>query len=120
MSTVSVGNSFVIRREPLDEPNHLQIALRLTLQTTARLDVVEIAVDVELQQDRGIHLRHGPIELLFPDVRGGCASGMRRKVSRGDGMPAPRSTGHNLQRLVSCSAEPPTAGRLCSSGVRAG
>ena len=30
--------------------DHLQIALCLALQTTARLDAVEIAVDVELQQ----------------------------------------------------------------------
>jgi hypothetical protein len=36
--------------EPPDQPDHLQIALRLALQTAARLNAIEIAVDVQLQQ----------------------------------------------------------------------
>ena len=44
----------MIRREPAGEPHHLEIALALALQPPARLDAVEIAVDVELEVQRRV------------------------------------------------------------------
>ena len=49
-----VGNGLVVGRKPLDEPDHFQIAPGLALQTTARLDAVQITVDVELQESGGM------------------------------------------------------------------
>ena len=45
-----VGDRLVIRRQPADQPHHFHIAPGLPLEPTARLNPVEIAVDVELQQ----------------------------------------------------------------------
>src|SRR5258708_34539788 len=47
-----VGDGFVIRNEPPGQPHHLQIAASLTLQPPARLDPIEIAVDVKLEHRR--------------------------------------------------------------------
>src|SRR4029077_13307015 len=47
-----VGDGFVIRNEPPGQPHHFQIAASLTLQTPARLDPVQIAVDVKLEHRR--------------------------------------------------------------------
>src|ERR1700733_13169248 len=47
-----VGDGFVIRRKPPGQPHHLEIAARLTLQPPARLDPVEVAVNVELEHRR--------------------------------------------------------------------
>ncbi len=47
-----VGDGFVIRREPSGQPHHLYIAAGLALQPPARLDPVEIAVNVELEHRR--------------------------------------------------------------------
>ncbi len=47
-----VGNRLVIRDEPAGQPHYLDIAPGLTLKPAARLNPLEIAVDVELQQDR--------------------------------------------------------------------
>jgi hypothetical protein len=69
-----IGAGLIVRPEPLEEPDHFQIALCLALQAPARLDAVQVAVDVELQQLRGIiarssgHLRHGPIKTQFSQV----------------------------------------------------
>jgi len=46
--------SLEIRGQPPEQPHHLEIARALALQTTARLDAVEIAVDVELEMHRGV------------------------------------------------------------------
>ena len=50
MSLAEVGDRLVIRRQPADQPHHFHIAPGLPLEPTARLNPVEIAVDVELQQ----------------------------------------------------------------------
>src|ERR1700675_3244427 len=42
----------VIRNEPSRQPHHFQIAASLTLQPPARLDSVEIAVNVKLEHRR--------------------------------------------------------------------
>src|ERR1700719_1327613 len=47
-----VGNSLVVRNEPAGQPHHLDIAPCLTLKPPARLNPIEITVDVQLQQDR--------------------------------------------------------------------
>ncbi len=47
-----VGDGLVIRRQAGRQPHHLDIATRLTLKPPARLDPVEVAVDVELEQHR--------------------------------------------------------------------
>src|SRR5262249_11053603 len=47
-----VGNRLVIRGKPAGEPHHLDIPPGLMLEPAARLNPIEIAVDVELQQYR--------------------------------------------------------------------
>ena len=47
-----VGNRLVIGSKAAREPHHLNVAPGLTLKPAARLHPVEIAVNVELQQDR--------------------------------------------------------------------
>ena len=42
----------MIGSKPASEPHHFDIAARLTLKPAARLNPIEIAVDVELQQHR--------------------------------------------------------------------
>src|SRR3984893_11984319 len=47
-----IGNRLVIRNQPAGEPHHLNVAARLTLKPAARLNPIEITVNVELQQHR--------------------------------------------------------------------
>ena len=47
-----VGNSLVIGSKPARQPHHLNVAPGITLQPPARLDPIEIAINVELQQHR--------------------------------------------------------------------
>ena len=52
LSLAEVADRLVIRRQPADQPHHFHIAPGLPLEPTARLNPVEIAVDVELQHIR--------------------------------------------------------------------
>src|SRR5258707_873527 len=66
-----VGDGFVIRREPSGQPHHLKIAASLTLQPQARLDPVEIAVNVELEHRRRMVRRpagRSRIDAIEPEV----------------------------------------------------
>src|SRR5450631_2246596 len=47
-----VGNRLVVGSKPARQPHHLNVASSFTLQSSARLHPVEIAIDVELQQHR--------------------------------------------------------------------
>src|SRR5262249_16942475 len=47
-----IGDRLGIGNQPACEPHHLNVTPGLTLQPAARLNPVEIAVDVELQKDR--------------------------------------------------------------------
>src|ERR1700730_352933 len=47
-----IGNRLVIGSQPNGEPHDFNVAARLTLKPTARLNSVEITEDVELQQHR--------------------------------------------------------------------
>ena len=49
-----IGDRLVIRRQPSEQPHHLEIALALALEPPARLDAIEIAVDVELEVQRRV------------------------------------------------------------------
>jgi len=49
-----VGNRLEVRGEPPDQPHQLDIALRFPFQPPARLEAVEVAVEVNLQQRRGM------------------------------------------------------------------
>ncbi len=49
-----VGDRLVVGDEPAQQPHHLDVAAGLALQPPARLHPVEIAVDVELQENRGM------------------------------------------------------------------
>jgi hypothetical protein len=49
-----VGNRLEVRRQPTGQPHQLDIALRFPFQPPARLHPVEIAVEVHLQQRRGM------------------------------------------------------------------
>ena len=44
-----VGDGLEVRRQPPGQPHHLDVAPSLPLQPPARRDLVEVAVDVELQ-----------------------------------------------------------------------
>ena len=87
-----IGDGFVIRSEPSRQPHHFQIAASLTLQPPARLDPVEIAVDVELEHRRRMIRRAGR---SLPD---------RRHQTRGRGVPAHRRT--HRPREQDCSRRP--------------
>ncbi len=45
-----VGDGLEVRRQALRQPHHLDIAPSLPLQPAARRDLVDVAVDVDLQQ----------------------------------------------------------------------
>src|SRR5947209_6256306 len=47
-----IGNRLVIRNKPTGEPHDFNVTTRLTLKPAARLNAVEITVDVELEQHR--------------------------------------------------------------------
>jgi hypothetical protein len=72
-----IGNRFVIRNKSAGEPHDLNVAPALTLKPTARLNSIEITIDVEFEQRRrmirgpagclGVNsakLQFGQIELL--------------------------------------------------------
>jgi len=45
-----VRDRLEVRRQALRQPNQFDIALRFALEPTTRLDAVEIAIDVELEE----------------------------------------------------------------------
>jgi hypothetical protein len=49
-----VGDGFEVWGEPPGQPHQFEIALAFALQASAGLDTVEVAVDVDLQQHRGV------------------------------------------------------------------
>jgi hypothetical protein len=49
-----IGDSLVVGDEAAQEPHELDVASRFPLEPPARLHAVEIAVDVELQEHRGV------------------------------------------------------------------
>ena len=49
-----VRNRHVIRDQAVAQPHHFHIAARLPLHPEARLNPVEIAVNMELQQNRRV------------------------------------------------------------------
>src|SRR5207249_9342424 len=52
-----VGNRLEVRGEPPSKPHQLDIALRFPFEPPARLHAVEITVEVNLQQRRGMIAR---------------------------------------------------------------
>jgi hypothetical protein len=49
-----VGDRLEVRHQPPGQPHQLDIALRFAFQSPARLKAVEVAVEVDLQQRRGM------------------------------------------------------------------
>jgi hypothetical protein len=49
-----VRNGLEVRRQAACEPHQFDIALRFALQASAGLNAVEVAVDVDLEQDRRV------------------------------------------------------------------
>ena len=49
-----VGNGLVVGNQSVHQPHHLDIPPRLALKTAARLDLIEITVNVKLQQNRRV------------------------------------------------------------------
>jgi hypothetical protein len=58
---LSFGDGLEIWHQTPGQPHQFDVALGFSLQTSARLDAVEIAVDVDLQQDRGVVSRPASI-----------------------------------------------------------
>ena len=44
----------MVRRQPLGQPHQLHVAPGFSLDTATRLNTVEVGVDIELQQHRGV------------------------------------------------------------------
>ena len=76
-----VGNGLEVRHQATGQPHQLEVALGLAFQPPARLNAVEIAVDVDLEQGGGMvrwaarHLRHDAgkaqgreVELVDEDI----------------------------------------------------
>ena len=47
LSLRKIGNCFVIGRKPGEQPHHFDVAASFTLKPAARMDTVEITVNVE-------------------------------------------------------------------------
>lgn len=54
VAVAEVGNGLEVGRQTSGEPHQFHIALRLALQPAAGLDAVQIAVDIELEQNGGV------------------------------------------------------------------
>jgi hypothetical protein len=78
---IGIGNRLVIWSQTPRQPHHLDVAPSLALKPAARLDPIEVAVDVELQQDRRmirrsagylgldtVESKSGKIEFVHKDV----------------------------------------------------
>jgi hypothetical protein len=70
-----VRNRLEVRCQPSREPDQLDVALALALQSPARLDPVQIPVDVDLQQRSGVvgrstrRLRLCALKTQFPQIQ---------------------------------------------------
>ena len=68
-----VGDRLVVRRKTAQQPHHLDIAQHLALQPAARLHAIEVAVNIKLQQDRGmitgLSRRLGELETKIRKIR---------------------------------------------------
>jgi len=60
------GNGLEVRRQAAREPHHLQNAPALALESMARLNPVEVAVDIDLEQHRRVVRR--PVRLRGLDA----------------------------------------------------
>jgi hypothetical protein len=49
-----VGNRLEVGREPASQPHQLHVPLAFPFQPAAGLDPVEVAIEVELQEHRGV------------------------------------------------------------------
>src|SRR5208283_648735 len=70
-----IGNRLVIGNEPPRQPHHLDVAPSLALEPAARLDPVEIAIDIKLQESRRMirgpprRLRIDPAETQLTEIK---------------------------------------------------
>jgi hypothetical protein len=55
--SAEIGDRLVVGREPPEQPDHFQIAACFPFQAAARLNAIEITVDVELEQRRRVIAR---------------------------------------------------------------
>src|ERR1019366_3292696 len=89
-----VGNRLVVGSKPARQPHHLNVAPSFTLQSPARLDPVEIAVDVELQQHRWMIRR--PARYLRIDPADPVCHAFRKQRA----LPAIRSLNEALHLIL--------------------
>jgi len=61
-----VRDRLEVRRQALRQPHQLDIALRFTLKPTARLDAVEVAINVQLEKNGGMVSRPARLCWLHP------------------------------------------------------
>ena len=59
-----VGDGLVVGCKPPKQPHHFQIAMALALQPPARLHTIKIAIDIELEVDRGMIPRPSNVQRL--------------------------------------------------------
>lgn len=72
MFASKVGDGLDIRCELARQPHQLDVAARLVLQASARLNLIQIAVDVELEQRRRM--------IAWPTRRSGVGKPQRRQI----------------------------------------
>ena len=76
-----IRNCLVIGNEAAGEPHHLDVASGLTLEPAARLNPVEVAVDVELQQYRRMIRRPAGCLGITPPYPSSARSSSSTKTS---------------------------------------
>ena len=112
-----VGNRLEVRHQPTGQPDQLDVAMCFPLQATARLNPIEVTVDVDLQQHR--RMIGGPsdrfrahaletqpiqIELLDEDLNDLDRISPQRCSRPGSPETACSGTGSRLRRIASWRA----------------
>ena len=72
MFASKVGDGLDIRCELARQPHQLDVAARLALQASARLNLIQIAVDVKREQHRRM--------IAWPTRRSGAGKPQRRQI----------------------------------------
>src|SRR5205823_4338922 len=94
-----VGYGLEVRHQAASQPNQLDVALAFSLQASARLHPIEVAVDVNLQQRRRM-IGRPPAQYRQSPAWPGQAL---RQKHRSPGPDCPRSNRHLTAREITCS-----------------
>ena len=110
-----VGNGLVIGCKPARQPHHLNVAPGLVLKPPARLNPIEIAVDVKLQQDRRMIRRSAGCLGIDPIKPKLGLDRVHRQRHRSPEPDCPRRSSLPGIPETACSARDPSPQRSASS-----